>query len=245
MAQSHPSKFTQLYFKIYEFFCGQHPNQRPWHFQWLAVKDLHADLRRVLPGLEGRVLDVGCGRKPYRPWLKNAQEYVGIDTTQWADVKIEYGQPWPLEDASFDSVICTQVLEHAGDFLHVLSEMARVLKPGGRLVVTVPFLYNEHGFPYDYRRFSVTGARATFEDQYDVLEVGKQGGFGSTIGFLWLNWLQRVIYSTKITRFLNGILMPLWILLSIIINAWGWLFDRLDRTGMFYSNVILVARKKS
>src|SRR4051812_26929152 len=56
---------------------------------------------------------------------------------------------WPLPDSSFDVLLCTQVLEHVSDLEHVFSEMVRVSRPGGRLIVSVPFYFNEHDPPLD------------------------------------------------------------------------------------------------
>ena len=65
------SMIDEIYGKAYDRLCGVHPRIRCWHFQWLAVKDLYKDLRRVLFGVRGRILDVGCGTKPYVTWMCN------------------------------------------------------------------------------------------------------------------------------------------------------------------------------
>lgn len=59
---------TELHQRVYAFLCGSHPNRRPWHAQWLSTVGLYRELRGVLGKLEGRVLDIGCGSKPYGPW---------------------------------------------------------------------------------------------------------------------------------------------------------------------------------
>src|SRR5437660_11977884 len=68
----------KAYDRIIAWLCGR-PRLYPWHFQWLAVRDLYRDLRHLLPTLAGRVLDVGCGEKPYAQWLTSAHEHVGLD----------------------------------------------------------------------------------------------------------------------------------------------------------------------
>lgn len=73
------SSLGLLYQKFYDFACGSHPNQYPWHFQWLAVSYLHADLKYFLKGLGGCVLDVGCGQKPYKKWFGSIETYTGLD----------------------------------------------------------------------------------------------------------------------------------------------------------------------
>ena len=240
------SRFGSAYDRVYTALCGRHPALRPWHFQWLATKDLYADLRANLRVLQGRALDVGCGEKPYAQWMSNTAECFGVDVGAGpnVDMIITAGKPWPLETASFDSVLCTQVMEHASDLANLLAEVNRVLVPGGTLVASVPFAYNEHGVPDDYRRFSIYGVRALFENDFDIVLLEPEGGIGSTVGTLVLNWIDASMNRSRITRLAKGVLLPLWIATSGVVNLLGWLFDKLDRTNAFYSNVFMVARKK-
>ncbi len=236
----------ECYSRAYNLICGEHPNLRPWHFQWLAVKDLYTDLRRVLPQLKGRVLDVGCGEKPYEAWLKQPDSYIGIDIAPGprVDALIDRGRRWPVEDASIDAVLCTQVLEHVADLDKTLKEVDRVLKPGGRFLVTVPFVYNEHGAPEDFRRFSVHGLRQLLAEGYEIVELKRQGGIGSSLGLLWLNWIEVQMGRYKPTRLVKGALLPIWVVLCGVVNGLGWLMDKVDRTGAFYSNVLIIAEKR-
>lgn len=233
------------YHKVYDLVCGQHPNIRPWHFQWLATRDLYSDLRHILPRLSGRVLDVGCGDKPYKSWFRSAEDYVGIDiyAGRKVDIVIHPGEHWPLEDRTFDVVLCTQVLEHTENLEYVLEEIDRVLKPGGRLIVTVPFIYNEHGAPNDYRRLSYYGAKQLFVDRYEIIEARKHGAIGSTLGTLCLNWFDMVMSQYGPLRFLKGLLLPIWIPFCGIVNMLCWLLDKIDGTAAFYNNVCLVWEK--
>jgi SAM-dependent methyltransferase len=236
----------EWYSRAYNLICGEQPNLRPWHFQWLAVKDLYADLRRVLPQLKGRVLDVGCGEKPYEAWLERADQCIGIDVVAGArvDALIAPGERWPVEDASIDAVLCTQVLEHVAGLDKTLEEVDRVLKPGGRFVVTVPFVYNEHGAPEDFRRFSVHGLTQLLTERYEVVQLKRQGGIGSTLGLLALNWIEVQMGLYKPTRLVKGALLPIWVALCGVVNGLGWLMDKVDRTEAFYSNVLIIAEKR-
>ena len=244
------SKLGELYLNNYRLaynsLCGKPPFLRPWHFQWLAVRDLYADLRSILPQIRGQVLDVGCGDKPYGIWLRHAEGHIGIDVYSGpkVDVVFEPGQPWPIDDASYDVVLCTQVLEHVANLESVLTEIERVLKPKGLLVATVPFCYSEHGSPHDYRRLSVHGVRRLFEESYDVVEIKPQGHIGSTIGVLWLNWCNTQMNLNRATVLLRGMLLPVWVVFCGMVNAMGWLLDKLDKTDVFYGNVLIVARKR-
>lgn len=236
----------EVYDAVYGTLCGRHPNQRFWHFQWLARRDLFDSLYRVVSELPaGRVLDVGCGGSPYKTWLTQRHEYVGVDVVdgEGVDVVIRPGRPWPIENGGFEAVICTQVLEHAADPEHLLAEMKRVLKAGGRIVCTVPFIYNEHGAPWDFRRFSRHGAQALFAEDFQTVHLAPLGGIGSTIGTLVLNWCDCALNQTRSTRIVKALGLPLWLLFSAAVNALGIVGDRVDTTKSFYGNVLYVGKK--
>lgn len=107
------------------------------------------------------ILDVGCGSKPYKELFSASQKYIGIDieggghydNAKNADAFFD-GEHIPFPDDSFDVVLCTQVLEHSAQPDKLLSEMCRVLKKDGIVYITMPFVWNEHEVPYDFRRFT-------------------------------------------------------------------------------------------
>lgn len=241
------SRLGELYEHVYDRVAGRHPYQRFWHFQWLAIKDLRRDLRRIFASISGgTVLDVGCGEGPYRSMLPRSVKYVGLDIEGGgavAELIVEPGQRWLLDDHSIDVVLCTQVLEHTLDPRRVITEMARVLRPGGMLIVTAPFAYNEHGRPHDYWRFTINGLVTLLGERWEILEKTRQGGIGSTCGILLLNWLDESLNLMRALRMLRGVLLPLWLVVASMINIAGWVLDRIDRTGAAYGNVIIVARK--
>lgn len=242
------SSIDEFYQWAYDRLCGVHPRIRSWHFQWLAVKDLYRDLRRVLPGIRGRVLDVGCGEKPYLSWMRNVDrsQVVGVDTVPGphVDVVVEAGRPWGFTDGSFEAVLCTQMLEHVEDPEQVLSEIHRVLVPGGIVYATLPFLYGEHGAPRDYARWSFHGAARLFAARFEIVELTKQGGAGSTTGLLLLGWMDATTGRSRLLRLVRPVLLPVRMALSAAVNMAGLLWDRMDRTGAYYSNLLVVARKR-
>jgi SAM-dependent methyltransferase len=129
---------------------------------FLARRGLWRAIREFAPRLSGRLLDVGCGTKPYRA-LFTVQAYVGLDidsetTRRLAVADLMYdGSIFPVPDAAFDAVLCNQVLEHVFTPDAFIAEIARVLKPGGLLLLTVPFVWDEHEQPVDYARYSSFG----------------------------------------------------------------------------------------
>ena len=76
MDNSYESYVGRLYRLVYEALCGKHPKLMPWHFQWLATFYLSSRLKQYLPGAKGRVLDVGCGDKPYQDLFSDSTDYV-------------------------------------------------------------------------------------------------------------------------------------------------------------------------
>lgn len=128
----------------------------------------------------GRMLDVGCGGRPYAELFSPNLGQVGLDIDQErnrergaADVYYD-GSVFPFEDASFDAVLCSQVLEHVFTPEAFVAEIARVLKPGGELLLTVPFLWGEHEQPWDAMRYTSHGLRTLLERHgFEILSQRK------------------------------------------------------------------------
>lgn len=129
---------------------------------------LYQAIAGLAPVFQGCLLDVGCGRKPYCD-LFSVNQYVGLEidtidnrTNKLADFFYD-GEIFPFTDQSFDGVVCNQVLEHIFTPDGFLSEIRRVLKPGGKLLLTVPFVWDEHEQPWDYARYSSFGLKSLLE----------------------------------------------------------------------------------
>jgi len=135
---------------------------------FLARRWLWAEIAAASPVLSGRLLDVGCGSQPYRS-LFPACAYTGLDIdsprTRALGVADAYydGHRFPFDDGRFDAVLCNQVLEHVFNPAEFLTEVRRVMAPGGRLLLTVPFVWDEHEQPWDYARYSSFGLRSLLE----------------------------------------------------------------------------------
>jgi SAM-dependent methyltransferase len=133
---------------------------------FFARLTLAKNIKSFAPELAGKVLDVGCGKKPYKKLFTNVSEYIGMDIEnpghnhQDEDIDVYYdGNKFPFPDHSFDSILTNQVFEHVFNPDQFLAEISRVLKPGGRLLLTVPFVWDEHEQPYDYARYSSFGIK--------------------------------------------------------------------------------------
>ncbi len=240
------SRLGQFYAHAYTALAGSHPRPRPWHFQWLVSRNLQRALDMALPQLQGRVLDIGCGTKPYTQGLstKPGVQVIGIDIlpAPQVDVLVAAQGPWPFSDNAIDSVLCTETLEHVVDLHRTLANIQRVMKPGGCLVITVPFLYNVHGQPHDFRRLTCEGLSAVLADGFEIAQISPLGGIGSVTSVLTLNWIDVSCNLSYIGRIVKGLLLPVWLGVALVINLLGLLLDKLDHTAQFYSHVVLVAR---
>ena len=133
---------------------------------------------RAASGL--RVLDVGCGVKPYLPFFEGAAEYVGVDVVEnpHADLLGPVEQ-LPIDDASFDLVLCNQVLEHADDPARGVHELHRVTKPGGRVLASTHGTQVYHPSPEDHWRWTHTGLERLFRANADWSSVTVSPGAGT------------------------------------------------------------------
>jgi SAM-dependent methyltransferase len=135
-----------------------------------------------------RVLDVGCGVKPYYPFFRHAaSEYVGVDVVENAAADLHGSvEELPVPDASFDVVLCTQVLEHTIDPQQAVSELRRVLAPGGRVLASTHGVEVYHPSPEDHWRWTHTGLERLFRTSADwgSVTVTPVGGTTACLGKL-------------------------------------------------------------
>jgi SAM-dependent methyltransferase len=157
-----------------------------------AILAFVAEAAAALPR-GSRVLDAGAGDAPYRE-LFGGHDYV---TADWSNSPHAGGRDadvvapldaLPLRDASFDAVVCTQVLEHVPRPATVLAELGRVLRPGGRLWLTVPFVGELHEEPFDFYRYTPYALRELLaEAGFRGTDVRPLGGYFTALAQLSRN----------------------------------------------------------
>lgn len=167
---------------------------------YLSMRVLLSDLRECRAWARGRLLDVGCGNQPYRelfaPFIR---EYVGLDR-DWRESRPDVvgdalRLPFPAE--TFETVLMIQVLEHLPDPLGAMGEIRRVLKRGGRVILTAPQYWRVHEEPHDYYRFTRFGLiHLAQQNGLRVLQVKAQGGAWTLAGQALANTLsaRRVVH---------------------------------------------------
>ncbi len=209
-------------------------------------RSLFLHIRRMVPELNGKLLDFGCGRKPYESLFK-VDEYIGIDMEQTghehtsSKIDVFYdGKRIPFEDGSFDSVFCSEVFEHVFNLDEIVPEIKRVMKKNGKILITVPFCWNEHEVPYDFGRYTSFGIRHIFEKHgFEVISLRKSGNFARVNFQLWALYFYSTINTNS--RVVNYLLR---MLVIIPINVIGSLLLPLfPRNSSLYFNNIVLAKK--
>lgn len=178
----------------------------------LANDLLLREVQKAVPCMGGRLLDVGCGEKPYKEILSpHVSSYIGIDLPQTLHAQCEIdafanAHHLPFKKEVFDTVLCLEVIEHVERPLDVIREIHAVLRKGGTLVLSVPQNYCLHNDPADFYRFTKQGL---------VELVGNQAGFtirhirslGGTREFLFdalCKWLFLKVNAGILGRILPG-----------------------------------------
>ena len=154
---------------------------------------LRSEVRRSLGSRRDlRVLDIGCGNKPYLPFFADrATIYFGVDAVDGPQVDaVSVAEALPCKDASFDVVVCTQVLEHVDDPALVLSEIERVLAPGGVAFISTHGVFLYHPDPpesdRDYWRWTHAGLLRIVRQagEWSDLRIEPQGNVVACLGYI-------------------------------------------------------------
>jgi len=193
--------------------------------------------------LSGRLIDIGCGTKPYCELLNpHVTEHVGVDHEATFHDKSNidlFGTAYeiPADNETFDSAICTAVLEHLEEPEQALRECYRVLKPSGVAIYSVPFIWHLHEEPRDFYRYTKYGLKYLFEKAgFEVLQITPLSGF-------WVTFGQLFVYN--IYRFHRGPLryIPVIPAIGLVIQGIAYILDRIDMREQWTWMYMVVARK--
>lgn len=212
----------------------------------ILVKSIHdRELQRCAAAyLTGLLVDIGCGEKPYEDTIKRyVTGHIGIDhegTAHNTSHIDRFGTAYdiPFEDKSFDSALCTAVLEHLEEPEQALRECHRVLKSGGVAIYSVPFIWHLHEEPRDFFRYSKYGLKYLFEKAgFEIIEIKALSGF-------WVTFGQLLVYN--IYRFNRGPFrcIPIIPILGLMIQGISYLLDKVDKTEQWTWMYMVVARRK-
>jgi len=176
-------------------------------------------IRLSLGKFKGELLDLGCGKMPYRKLILEesvVEKYIGLDIENALeyDSKVKPDFTWdgvtiPFESDTFDTVFATEVLEHCPEPKMILGEANRVLKSGGVFFFTVPFLWPLHEVPHDefrYTPFSLQ--RLLAENGFDKIVINATGGWHAAMAQMLGLWITRSPMGKFKKKFLASIFKP-------------------------------------
>jgi SAM-dependent methyltransferase len=222
----------------------------PFYF---ARKGLYQHVESLSHFIEGKTLDVGCGQKPYKD-LFHSSDYVGLELDlpeNRASKQADYfydGNVFPFADQSFDSVVANQVLEHVFNPAQFLTEIRRVIKDEGIILLTVPFVWDEHEQPFDYARYSSFGLKHLLNAHgFEILEFRKSMDdirliFQLINGFIYKKALAENKFAMN-NKFVNLTLVALLVApFNILGELAAFIFPR--NQDLYLDNIV-VARKGS
>lgn len=211
---------------------------------WIARRGLREAITIQSKSLSGRLLDVGYGTKPYIG-LFSCTEYIGLEYASERALKAgiaDYyynGDLFPFPDNSFDSLLCSQVLEHVFYPEKFISEMYRVLKAGGKLLLTVPFFWDEHEQPLDYARYTSYGMITLLTSQgFEIVEQRKCVADISAIAQLANAYIYKILPKNRLLRRMIIAVVMSTITVSGICTA-----KLLPKNSDFYLDQAIIARK--
>lgn len=207
--------------------------------------NLKKNIKSLAPELQGRLLDFGCGRKPYEK-LFNIQQYIGIDiehsghSHENSKVDVFYdGERIPFPNEYFDALFCSEVIEHIFEPEKSLIELNRVLKKDAKIIITVPFAWNEHEVPYDNARFTSFGIAKMLERcGFEILQLKKSGNFARV---LWQLWNLYIFEFFKPLGKAGYVLSLLFIAPSNLMGAI--LLPLFPKNNSLYFNNVILAKK--
>ena len=205
------------------------------HPEFLVYRSLLSDLKKASAYAHGPLLDLGCGTKPYEiMFAPHVCEHVGCDVVQSSEHRVDVicqANELAFEDATFDTILSTQVIEHVADHGGLISEAYRLLRKNGVFIVSGPMYWPLHEEPYDFFRFTEHGFRFLLESAgFSVVEILQNGGQWALCG-------QVLIHSIEGTRLAR----------RFVIRAINKLFAYLDdRRPIKHNtmNYVIVARKE-
>lgn len=194
-------------------------------------------------GKQHRVLDLGAGKLVFRSFLRHyTAHYESLDFAK-THPDVDYigtasrtGRP----DASYDLIFCNQVLEHVPDPLDSFHEMYRILRPGGVVILSVPFLMYLHNEPHDFFRYTRYAlAKFAKDADFEILELREIGGIFAFMGRIIAMLLIGVTWGIPfINRFVAIVNVGIQMALSVL--------DRLVPTRkIFPSDYVMVLRRTS
>jgi SAM-dependent methyltransferase len=222
------------------------------HPRWIGRVYMEPALQEASVFAGGVLLDVGCGRRPYEAlFAGRVSRYVGVDWPRRADPSAPHvvadATRLPFRAVCADTVLATELMEHLASPDRFLEEVARVLRPSGTLILSVPFLEPLHEEPRDFYRFTPHGLRAVLARHGFALErLWAKGGFWSvTLG----SFGSQALYGSvnpedeQGRRRDNPLVLALALPVCTLLQLLGYGLDRLLRSHAYTLGYVALARR--
>lgn len=209
---------------------------------FIARNGLYFNIKLLSKYVQGNVLDVGCGQKPYESLFTNATKYIGLELNtpeNRKNKKADFfydGINFPFEKESFDSIIVNQVLEHVFNPEVFLDNINNVLKVNGTLLLTVPFVWDEHEQPYDYARYSSFGLAHLLENNgFEIIEHCKSVKTIAVVFQLINCYIHKLVNSFHIS-----VKIVFWIFLCMPFSIIGTILGAIlpDNSDLYLDNIV-------
>ena len=213
---------------------------------FIIRRGLYKGISQFSGHLHGKLLDFGCGSKPYKA-LFAVTEYVGTDIEvsghdhRNEEIDVYYdGKTLPFANESFDSIFSSEVFEHVFNLSEILDELHRVLRPGGCMLLTVPFVWDEHEIPYDFARYTSFGLKHILQEKgFVVVREKKTTTYVSTLCQMWAAYVYQHIFPKN-----KAVRIALTPLIITPITVCGLLFSAILPKNMnFFHNNVMVVQK--
>jgi SAM-dependent methyltransferase len=225
----------------------QHSNRRAHNWIIYDIGDRY--LLQHSSRFKGTLYDLGAGQSPFKSFfLRHAQRYVAVDWSgsfhkTEADIAADLNEPLPIGSGVADTVVSISVMEHLCEPQTMLNEAYRILKPGGQLVLQVPWQWWIHEAPYDYFRYTPYGLQYMLKKAGFVeVQVEAQSGF-------FTMWLVKFNYFTL--RFIRGSRLLRWTIKALLLPIWyldqkaAPYLDKLDQNWAAESTGYFVTARKN
>jgi SAM-dependent methyltransferase len=216
---------------------------------YFCRKYLARAIRKYAPQMTGKLLDYGCGSKPYKDLFAGITQYIGVDIDDNSghdhkneDIDVFYdGVRLPFANGEFDSVFSSEVLEHVPNIHNSLKEIYRVLKPDGQILLTLPFVFPEHEVPNDYRRLTVYGVEQVLKEcGFEIISVEKLGSSFEVLVQLIMLYAHKYMYINRL-RWVGIILQSIFLSPLCIMGVIGGFLFRKHQS--IYFDICVFAQK--
>ncbi len=202
----------------------------------------------------GTIVDIGCGDKPYKYLFKYGTDYKGIDFKEYSTNNcFPYGESpdyyfqknysrtfrMPFKNNQYNHAVAFQVLEHHQDPEMMFAELFRIVKKGGYVLITVPFIGGIHGEPDDYQRFTKYGLMVRAKKYGEIIMIKEQGSIFSVISSLFGESLIRFTGKSRLHYMVGMLIFPPFLLYSYLVL----ILDKIFKSDLIFINYLVLIKK--